>query len=680
MKKIIIILALLAVGATATAQKDTIRVLAIGNSFSQDCVEQYLYELSASDGGPELVIGNLFIGGCTIQRHWKSITQEIRDYQYRKIVGGVRTNEPGKLLIEGLLDEKWDVISFQHGAGLYGLYDTFFPEVDSLVAYVRANAPKKDFQLLFNEVWSFPVGTSRVDYMAKYYDNDTELMYRSIVDASERIAEHVGGCKVVPVGTAIWNLRHTWDKDNCYRDGFHLNNASGRYTAACTWYEALTGRSPVGNAYYPDFVTAERALVCQHAAHAAVATPTKLSNIGFRKSPVNYDESKVPAYTLPDALVMNDGSKVRNARQWTTKRRGEILELFENEVYGKAPGRPEEMTFETLYTAEDALGGLATRREVRVYFSADKKNYMTLLIYAPAGKKASPAFLGINFKGNESICDDPGITLPDKAKLKGYGIHPIFPRGYAASSWPVEEILRRGYAVVTFCRDDVDPDTDDAFGNGVHPLFYRKGADTEGGIVSRVPQRLPDPDQWGTIAAWAWGLSRAMDYLETDEMVDAKRVAVIGHSRLGKTALWAAALDTRFAMSISNCSGCGGAALSRRAVGETVAAINRRFPHWFCRNFQKYNDNEAALPVDQHELIDLIAPRPVYIASASEDKWADPVGEGLAAAEAAKVYKLFHATDRIGRHVHEGKHNISIVDWAYYLDFADKWLGQKRAD
>lgn len=663
MKRTISLLTLLlACAYVASAQKDTLRILAVGNSFSQDCIEQYLYELSDADGGPELIIGNLFIGGCTIQRHWKSITGEIRDYQYRKIVGGVRTNTPGSLLIEGLKDEPWDVISFQHGAGLYGLYDTFFPEVDSLVAYIRSNAPKKDFQLVFNEVWSFPVGTSRVDYMDKYYGGDTKRMYESIVDASNRIAAHVGDCKVIPVGTAIWNLRHTREKDNCYRDGFHLNNGSGRYTAACTWYEALTGRTSIGNSFHPEFITAERAEACQHCAHAAVVAPDRLTKVGFRNPPANYDESKVPAYTLPDALVCSDGSKVRNARQWISKRRPELLELFESQMFGKAPGRPDDLSFEVLYTAEGALDGIATRREVKVYFSKDKKKYMTVLLYAPAGKKHSPAFLGINFKGNESISADPGITLPDKARLKSYGIHPHYERGAAADRWNVEDIIKRGYAVVTFCRDDVDPDTDDAYGNGVQPLFYRED------------QRCPDPDQWGTIAAWAWGLSRALDYLETDDMVDAGRVAVFGHSRLGKTALWAAAVDTRFALCISNCSGCGGAAISRRAVGETVGAVNRRFPHWFCRNFQQYNDNEAALPFDQHELIDLIAPRPVYITSASEDLWADPVGEGIAAQEAAKVYKLFRAEKRIGRHIREGKHNILAYDWARYLDFADRWL------
>lgn len=304
----------------------------------------------------------------------------------------------------------------------------------------------------------------------------------------------------------------------------------------------------------------------------------------------NYDESQVPAYTLPDPLTTIAGKKVTDAETWTSERRPELLSLFESEVYGKAPGRPEGLHFEVLSEDRYTLGNMATRREIAVYFTESDAHFMTILLYIPNKRTdAVPVFLGLNFKGNHTICDDPLVTESvSRIKPREEGGSEVrakgFPRAAAASRWPVEMLIANGYGLATIYRGDIDPDYDDGFQNGVHPLFYREG------------QTKPAPDEWDTIAAWAWGLSRAMDYLETDEDVDASRVAVIGHSRHGKTALWAAAVDPRFAMAVSNDSGCGGAALSRRCYGETVARINSLFPHWFCGNFNRYSGNEAALP------------------------------------------------------------------------------------
>ncbi len=403
----------------------------------------------------------------------------------------------------------------------------------------------------------------------------------------------------------------------------------------------------------------------------------------------NYDESKVPSYDLPDPLTLADGSPVRDAATWRTRRRPEILRLFEEQVYGRAPKKPDSLRFRLLSDDDKALAGKAVRKRIAIDFTADENGpSIEMLLYLPRKAEGpSPVFLGLNFSGNHSIHADPSIPLSTTwmrdAPDDGIVDHKATERsrGVNASRWPVETILDRGYALATIYYGDIDPDFDDGFQNGVHPHFLEPG------------QTKPGPDEWGSIAAWAWGLSRALDYLETDKDIDAGRAALLGLSRLGKTSLWAGALDERFSIVISNESGCGGAALSRRRFGETVERINTSFPHWFADNFNRYNGDEDALPVDQHMLIALIAPRPVYIASAEDDQWSDPRGEFLAGKHADPVYRLLeHAGldvdrmpavdhpvgDTIGYHIRRGEHDITDYDWRQYLDFADRHFGREQ--
>ena len=396
----------------------------------------------------------------------------------------------------------------------------------------------------------------------------------------------------------------------------------------------------------------------------------------------NYDESKVPTFTLPDPLVDAAGNRVTSSEGWTGHRRAEVLGLFEDHMFGRQPGRPKEMEFELIESSDEALGGKAVRKQIRIHVLGKGGPAMDVLMYLPRNVAKAPLFVGYNFQGNHTVNADPAIRLAEswvrsrndetvednRATEKG--------RGVASSRWPMELIVERGFGVATIYYGDIEPDHSEGWENGVRALIKTD--------ASGKPLEL---EEWSAISAWAWGLSRVMDYLETDARVDAQRVAVIGHSRLGKTALWAGATDERFALVVSNNSGCGGAALSRRAFGETVTRINTSFPHWFCGKFKSYNDNENALPIDQHELVALMAPRPVYVASATEDRWADPKGEFLSAKLADEVYALFGkdgvgveeqpAPDTpvgatIGYHLRQGGHDITAYDWTQYMNFAER--------
>jgi len=420
----------------------------------------------------------------------------------------------------------------------------------------------------------------------------------------------------------------------------------------------------------------------------AVALAHAAEPAGAQPAGANYDEAKVPAYTLPDPLRFEDGAPVRDAADWTVRRRAEVLHLFETHVYGRSPSPPAAMRPAVVESDPRALGGLATRRQVRVLLDGTENGpAFEILLYVPnAASRPVPAFLGLNFGGNHTVHPDPAIRLSTAWMREGPGVadHRATEasRGTAAASWPVERILDRGYGLATVYYGDLEPDHADGWKDGVRS---RLGP----GVTGRFA-----PDDWGAIAAWAWGLSRALDVLAKDPDVDGRRVAVIGHSRLGKTALWAGAEDERFAMVVSNDSGEGGAALARRRFGETTEAITKSFPHWFCPRFREYAGREDALPVDQHLLLALVAPRPLYVASASEDLWADPRGEFLAARAAEPVYRLLGreglgveempVPDRpvgktIGYHLRRGEHALTAYDWEQYLDFADRHLRRTAA-
>jgi hypothetical protein len=363
---------------------------------------------------------------------------------------------------------------------------------------------------------------------------------------------------------------------------------------------------------------------------------------------------------LPEPLKFDDGLPLTTVAQWRS-RREELLEHFRRAVYGSAPDKRSAMKA----INEDVKQTTSHVRKI-ITLDFDGKLRARVLLYAPVRSAHSPCFLSMNFIGNQSCTMDADVPI-QTGRVMGIGDGSIIndratesSRGKRCHYLPHERIVARGYACATVCCADFEADFGDGWQTGIRGLFGW------------------DIGNSGAIGCWAWGLSRVLDYLLTDPLIDGSRVAVMGHSRMGKTALWAAAQDERFALAISNDSGQGGATISRRRVGETIGDITRVFPHWFCKAHASFERRESELPIDQHELIALIAPRPVYVASAADDHWADPEGEQLAAIEARRVYDFLQpgtGVTHVGQHVRPGKHSVEAIDWQHFLSFADRhWV------
>jgi hypothetical protein len=402
------------------------------------------------------------------------------------------------------------------------------------------------------------------------------------------------------------------------------------------------------------------------------------------------DVAQLPSHPgLPDPLVLFNGERVATRQQWFDQRRPELKALFAWYMYGAAPPAPTHVEGKVERTDPRAFGGKATLREVTVSFGPPDVPKIHLLLVVPNARKGpAPVFVGMNFSGNHALVNDPAVRLPtvwmypNRPGVKGNRATDA-GRGTEVDVWALEQSVDRGYAVATFYSGDIDPDRPDVR-EGVQP-HYRKPGQTQ-----------PGAHDWGTIAAWAWGVSRAVDYLVTDPDLDRERIAVVGHSRLGKTALLAAALDERIALAIPHQAGCGGTAPSRTddPKAESVKRINTSFPHWFDAIFKEFNDHADRLPFDQNCLVALCAPRPVLCSNAVEDAWANPPGqfevlkaadpvyhflgvEGLGAKEMPAVGKLLDS--RLGYYIRPGKHSMTKDDWKVFLDYADRHLGKPGA-
>lgn len=409
--------------------------------------------------------------------------------------------------------------------------------------------------------------------------------------------------------------------------------------------------------------------------------------------PVNYDESKTGDYkaTLPDPLIMLNGKEVKTAKQWYKKRRPEIVRLFEENQYGKWPAQKPKLRYDVI--EDEGMNGTAVRKQVTIYFSDDDSQKVNVLIYTPKNATGPvPLLLNLSFFGNSMTTGEEGIlpsmswdqktgarTVQQAGGFGGFGGFGGSRGGGGTMTGTVKTLLENGFGFATFQYTDIDPDFLGGAKMGVRSLYLKPGAEE------------PEPDEWGSISAWAWGVSIIIDYFEKDDAVDAKRIAITGASRLGKTVMWAGARDERVAMVLASCSGEGGAAISRRIFGETVAHLTEktRYPYQFAGNYAKYGEDVTKLPVDANMLVALIAPRPLLLQTGTTDNWSDSKGEFLAAIEGGKVYRFLGKDDlgteemppadtpiyhTLGYFMHEGGHGTMPIDWEIFIEFMKRYL------
>lgn len=404
--------------------------------------------------------------------------------------------------------------------------------------------------------------------------------------------------------------------------------------------------------------------------------PTEVA--GF---PVNYDEDAIPPYTLPDLLTLENGQTVKDAKTWTKKRRPELLQAVADLQYGNTPPAPKSIEYDLFEENGNAFNGKATRKQVRIYLTENSQEHpMDLLIYLPKNApQATPIFFTISFTANNLTVDDPEVRIGEIWNREGEKVLADQPSRFRATN--VEQFIDAGYGFATVYYGDIDPDFKEGFDYGIRKEFLKEG------------ETKPQMNEWGTISAWSWGLSRAMDYFEKDKQIDEKRVALMGVSRLGKTVLWTGIRDTRFKMIIASCSGEGGAAIARRDYGENIKHMSApsRYAYQFAPNYLEYSTHLEDFPFDAHALVAMIAPRPILLQTGNTDYWSDPKGEFIAAQEASKVYQLFGENgpennemppagdtslihNQLGYYMHDGGHGTIPSDYPVFIQFMKEFL------